>query len=92
MDAIKQYILYPELNEQVYTIQKNSHILSARIDENSDNIIVDILVDMDNDEFAEKHFLVFTPDSSINDDLKAQFVNTVIDKNQNVYYVFEKTR
>ena len=93
MDKIEAYPLYKDLTEQSYTLPKNSHVLSIRKDPNEIDLLVDILVDLDNKEMIKKTFMVFTQYSSIADDMKANFIGTVVFKETDeVFYIFEKIR
>jgi len=93
MDKIQEFKLFPDLEIQSYTMPKNSHVLSARMCDKTNNIIIDILVDLDNKETIEKTFLIFTQESSIDDNMKADYIDTIFNKiDDNIYYVFEKIR
>jgi hypothetical protein len=91
MDRIIEYPLYRHLTEQSYTIKKNSQILSARICPDTNNIVIDVLVDLDNNENINKDFLLYTQNDLIADNMKANFIGSVND-GEMTYYVFEKIR
>ena len=94
MDQIQEFELFKDtMNEQSFTIPKNSHALSARMSPNGDMIIVDVLVDLDNTEMTTKTFRLFNKYSSIDDNMKADFIGTIVDnEGDEVFYVFEKIR
>ena len=94
MDQIQEFELSKDtMNEQSFQMRKNSHTLSARMSPNGYMLIVDVLVDLDIMETITKTFRLFTKYSSIDDNMKANFIDTVVDnENDDVFYVFEKIR
>jgi hypothetical protein len=92
MDKIQEFRLDKNATEGSITVQKNSHVLSTRLSKNTNEIIIDILVDLDNTEIVNKDFLIFTKNCSINDNMKANFIGTVVDEENKAYYIFEKIR
>lgn len=93
MNKIQEFRLHPFINDQGFTLPKNSQVLSARFSDADNMIIVDILVDFDNDELVNKYFHIFNNEDIIDDNMKADYIGTVVDSEEDmVYYIFERIR